>query len=248
MLTRTQGIVLKTFPFAEADLIVTYLTRDHGVRKAFAKSPRKIKSRFGGSLEPLTLAKISLMGREDAQLPRLTQSDILRPFQSLRESYSAIVRLMAMAELTIGLMHEGEPAGEAFSLLSDTLDFMERNNAKIGTAALYYKIRLLKLAGYAPGLKGCGRCGAEVMDFYVSHGTVLCAPCARGSRAGDAVALTAGASKVFATLLHWDMARLNRLKVSDAMIAELDGLIVEHVQHVTSKALLTNGFSAAASG
>ncbi|MCK4912050.1 MAG: recombination protein O N-terminal domain-containing protein, partial [Thermodesulfovibrionales bacterium] len=34
MQLRTEGIVLRTFPFAEADLLVTYLTPDHGVRKA----------------------------------------------------------------------------------------------------------------------------------------------------------------------------------------------------------------------
>ena len=47
MLRRTEGIVLRTFPFGEADLIVTFLTADFGLIKVFAKSPRKIKSRFG---------------------------------------------------------------------------------------------------------------------------------------------------------------------------------------------------------
>ena len=47
MLQRTEGIVLRTTPYGEADLIVTYLTKDHGIIKVFAKSPRKIKSRFG---------------------------------------------------------------------------------------------------------------------------------------------------------------------------------------------------------
>ncbi len=43
MLQRTEGIVLKTDLFAEADLIVTYITKDCGIVKTFAKSPRKIK-------------------------------------------------------------------------------------------------------------------------------------------------------------------------------------------------------------
>ncbi len=58
MLKRTNAIVLKTFPFGEADLIVTHLTYDFGLINTFAKSPRKIKSRFGSSLEPLTCSKI----------------------------------------------------------------------------------------------------------------------------------------------------------------------------------------------
>ena len=81
MLQRTEGIVLRTFPFGEADLIVTYLTPDFGLIKLFAKSPRKFKSRFGSSLEPLTHSKISFWGKEDAPLPKLTQSDIMQPFR-----------------------------------------------------------------------------------------------------------------------------------------------------------------------
>ena len=50
MLHRTEGIVLKNFPYGEADLFVTYLTPDMGIIKTFAKSPRKTKSRFGSSL------------------------------------------------------------------------------------------------------------------------------------------------------------------------------------------------------
>ncbi len=86
MLKRTEGIVLRTIPFGEADLIVTYLTPDFGIIKLFAKSPRKIKSRFGSSLEPLTHSKIAFWGKEDTALPRLTQSDILHPFHSIRDS------------------------------------------------------------------------------------------------------------------------------------------------------------------
>jgi len=63
MLKRTEGIVLKTNPFGEADLIVTCLSKDYGILKTFAKSPRKIKSRFGSSLEPLTHSKISFWGK-----------------------------------------------------------------------------------------------------------------------------------------------------------------------------------------
>ena len=76
MQTRTEGIVLKSMAYGEADVIVTYLTADLGIRKGFAKSARKIKSRFGGSLEPFTHSRITLLGKEDASLPRLTQSDI----------------------------------------------------------------------------------------------------------------------------------------------------------------------------
>ena len=108
MLKRTEGIVLKTIPFGEADLIVTYLTYDFGLIKAFAKSPRKIKSRFGSSLEPLTYSKISFWGKEDANLPRLTQSDIILPFKSIRERLDCFLKASEIIELTVNTLPEHE--------------------------------------------------------------------------------------------------------------------------------------------
>ncbi|MDA8169866.1 MAG: DNA repair protein RecO [Nitrospiraceae bacterium] len=117
MLGRTEGIVLRSRPFGEADLILEYLTRDFGVRSAFAKSPRKIKSRFGGSLEPFIHSRISLLGREDASLPKLTQSDIMTSFQPLREDIKALLQATEFAELILKLLPEREPAPRVFELL-----------------------------------------------------------------------------------------------------------------------------------
>src|SRR4030042_2109208 len=106
MLKRTEGIVLRTIPFGEADLIVTYLTPDFGIIKLFAKSPRKIKSRFGSSLEPLTESRMSFLGKEDAALPRLTQSDIVHPFRLLRDNLRCFLMLSEIIELTISFIPE----------------------------------------------------------------------------------------------------------------------------------------------
>ena len=130
MLTRTEGIVLRSNIYGEADLIVTYITRDHGLVKVFAKSPRKVKSRFGSSLEPLTYSKIAFIGKEDAGLPRLTQSDIVKPFHSLREDYGCFIRLAEILELMIHFLPEKEPNANMFALLLRMLTKLnpEHNN------------------------------------------------------------------------------------------------------------------------
>ena len=91
MVYKTEAIVLRTHHFGDADLIVTYLTPSRGVVKAFAKSPRKTKSRFGSSLEPLTHASIALMGKEQTSLLRITQSDIITSFQNIRDNFDDFV-------------------------------------------------------------------------------------------------------------------------------------------------------------
>lgn len=240
MLRRTEGIVLKSFPYGEADLIVTYLTPDYGLIKAFAKSPRKIKSRFGSSLEPLTHARISLRGREDAALPRLTQSDIIRPYQALRESYGCFVRLSGMLELTVSFLPEGEPNRAAFNLLLGMMSMMERDCSDL--CALVYGIRLLGLAGYSPRLKGCARCGKRGRKFYVSHGSIICEQCTGNlveAERKEARPLSHGSIKLYETLLTWDLSKIPRVKASLGMLKELSDMLDSHVEYTLSRPLKT---------
>ena len=243
MQTRTEGIVLRTFPFAEADLLVTYLTVDHGVRKAFAKSARKVKSRFGSSLEPLTYSRVTFMGREDAELPRLTQSDILRPHQGLREGLACFALASEMVELTMGLLPPGKPAQGAFALLKEMLAQMERECSTLNS--LIFKIRLLGLKGYAPHLSGCGRCGAPSGRFFVSQGAVLCERCAGGLDRARAkvVSVSPGSVRLYDSLGTWELDKTARIKPSGAMLSEVRGLLDAHVEYILSGPLRSRVFA-----
>ena len=127
MLQRTEGIVLRTIPFGEADLIITCITPDFGLIKLFAKSPRKIKSRFGSSLEPLTHSRIAFWGKENTALPRLTQSDIIHSFQSIRDNLYCFLKVSEIIELTLCFIPERDVNRKVYSLLLNTLQAIEDN-------------------------------------------------------------------------------------------------------------------------
>jgi DNA repair protein RecO (recombination protein O) len=241
MLHRTEGIVLKSSPYGEADLIVTFITRDMGIIKAFAKSPRKIKSRFGSSLEPFTYSKVSLWGREDSPMPRLTQSDIIRPFQGLRERLQCFLMLSEIAELTLALMPEGKANEKVFALFKEALMLMEGDCSRI--FSLLYKIRLLELKGYAPALDGCARCGSAAQRFFGSQGSVICDKCAgkAGPEGGGGIKLSPGSIKLYAAMGRWELSRVPRIKASDAMLSELSGVLDSHIEHTLTKPLKTKG-------
>ena len=241
MQTRTEGIVLKSMDYGEADLIVTYLTRDMGIKKAFAKSARKIKSRFGGSLEPMTHSRISLMGKEDATLPRLTQSDIIRPFQELREEYNCFVRLCSMVELTCGLLPEGAENRPSFEFLLRMMGRMASGCSNLD--ALIYRVRFLKLKGYAPKLDICSRCGAGSAWFYPTQGAVVCEKCAvipnvvlpqdRKQR----LPVSQGATRLYEAILGWEFEKTARLKASPAMLEEIRAIVDAHAEHLLTRPL-----------
>jgi len=247
MLTRTEGIVLRTILFGEADLIATYLTPEHGLLKVFAKSPRKINSRFGSSLEPLTHARISFWGKEDAALPRLTQSDILHPFHSLRDKLSCFLKVTEIIELTLHFVPERDANIRAYSLLLDTLHAVEKERIAEDLILSQYKIKFLKLTGFAPKVDVCGRCGKNGHSFFLSQGAILCKECIKGPGViyenGPAICLSPAVARFYNDLLTWDAAKIKRIKPSEALFTELSKVLNVHIQYILAKPLRSSDFN-----
>ena len=71
-----EAIVLRTHKLAEADRIITLLTREHGIVRAVAKGVRRTSSRFGSRLEPFTHVNLMLY-RGRGSLDTITQAEIV---------------------------------------------------------------------------------------------------------------------------------------------------------------------------
>jgi len=244
VLHRTEAVIFKTAPFSDADLIVTAFTLDYGLVHAFAKSSRKTKSRFGSSLEPLTYTKVSFWGREESSLPRLTQSDIIKPFQSLRERPGCFFQVMEIIELTLGFLAERETYRECFHLLITTLNRIENDSLKNSAVfnTILYKIRLLDMLGYGPRLEGCARCGTSGHNFYISHGSIICGICAEGM--DNPMKLSLGLIRLYESLRKWDLSKIDRIKITGALLSELSKVLNSHIQYTVSKPLKTRAFLA----
>jgi DNA repair protein RecO (recombination protein O) len=259
MLKRTSGIVLKSSVFGEADLIVTYLTSDYGVLKVFAKSPRKMKSRFGSSLEPLTYSRISFFGKEETALPRLTQADIIRPFNSLREDFRTLVAICEMLELNICFLPERDPCPELFDLLLTTLTKLETNSGR-RLYYLFYKIKFLEMTGYSPKLDVCGRCGSGVhhgndrgrtepgasgvsaqgwYDFYILHGSIICPGCR--SAGDESLQLSRSALKFYRSIQQWNSALIDRIQAPESLVSEIGGVIDSHISYALGPSRIARG-------
>lgn len=246
MLTATEGIVLKTLKYAEADLIITYLTLDKGIIKTFAKSPRKTKSRFGSSLEPLTHAKITLLGKEQS-MPRIIHSDILKSYQGLRENFLDFINISKLAEILISLTHEGAPNKKLFFFFLNVMNLVESVEKKQKDSLhLISRIHLLAMLGYAPRLKGCGKCGIKSFDFYPDSGTTLCKKCAgaRTDKNASPVKITDNIIKFYSHCVGWPIHALTRLRPAHETISTLSTLLEEHLNYLLNKRLLTSEFLA----
>src|SRR6059036_280085 len=74
----TDALILRTYKLGEADRIVVFLTRDRGKKRGVAKGARRPRSRFMGSLEPLTEAKVAYFESERRELVGLNFAEPVR--------------------------------------------------------------------------------------------------------------------------------------------------------------------------
>ncbi len=91
-----EAIVLRTWPFHEADLLVSLFTRERGKVKGVARHAMRSRRRFGGALEPATQVIAHYTERPREDLVRMDSFEIVwspltAPVDALRAAGLALV-------------------------------------------------------------------------------------------------------------------------------------------------------------
>lgn len=113
----SESLILRTYPYREADLIVSFFTRDQGKLRGIARGVRRPKNRFGSGLERLSHVRLFYFLRENQEPARLDRSDLLGPPVFLRADYATSVALDVLAEVSEQLLPEHEANDAYFRLL-----------------------------------------------------------------------------------------------------------------------------------
>jgi DNA repair protein RecO (recombination protein O) len=184
----TEAVVLRSIRYGEADRVLHLYTRDRGRIGAMAKGVRRVKSRFGGRLEPLFRVELILReGRGD--LCTVTSAETVDAHPALRDRRDSLDRATQACDAVLRLLDSQEPNRPAYNLLCRELQLLDREPAAATRAqALAFRLKLLLASGFAPELAACASCGERehVGGFSASAGGVVCPGCEAASFAlGD---------------------------------------------------------------
>ena len=83
----SETFVLRTYPFREADLIVSFFTRDLGKLRGVARRARRPKSAFGSGLERLSHVRMAYFQRENSELANLSGCELIESQFALQSDY-----------------------------------------------------------------------------------------------------------------------------------------------------------------
>jgi DNA repair protein RecO (recombination protein O) len=178
-LYRDDGVVLRTQKLGEADHIVTVLTRKTGKVRAVAKGVRRTRSRFGARLEPFT--HVDLLLYQGRSLDTITQAEVIRPYGApLSADYPRYTAGVAMLETAERFTpEEREPTLRQFLLLIGGLRSLGEREHEASLVLDAFLLRSLAVAGYAPVLDECARCGRKdrLSAFALAAGGMVCSNC-----------------------------------------------------------------------
>ena len=234
----TEAIVLGSQRLGEADKLVTLLTAERGKVRAVAKGVRKIKSRFGASLEAFTHSALVLFERRPGDLMRLNQASILHSFPELRRDLGRITGAGRAARMAGLLSPDGEANPRIFELLLRLYLEIERGHQDLELTLRFFEIHLLKYAGYLPKIDHCLKCGRlfspGTVYFSASAGGALCESCHRRDPAqSDPVSKGTLAFLGQTARMGWN--KLDRLRAGKPIRVELRELLNTSFSHITGR-------------
>ena len=121
---KTEGIVLRSMRYGEADRILHLYTPMRGKVGAIAKGVRRTKSRFGGRLEPFFHLHLLLHeGRSD--LLTVTGVETICAYARLRSDGAGLDSAARACDAVGRLFDTQEPNPAVFHLLSNELALLD---------------------------------------------------------------------------------------------------------------------------
>ena len=231
-LYRDEGVVLRVQKLGEADRIITVLTRRHGRVRAVAKGVRRTRSKFGATVEPFSHVDLQLFAGRNLDI--VVQAESLTAYGSALVTdygrYTAATAVLETAERLTA--EEREPSLRLFLLVVGALRALtggghEQVPARDPSLVLdAFLLRAMSVAGYAPALVDCARCGAEGPHraFSIPAGGTVCPVC----RPSGAASPPPAALALMVDLLtgDWDAAET----AEPGARREASGLVAAHLQ------------------
>ena len=159
-LVTTNAIVLKSMRWGEADRILTFFSLRLGKVRGIARGARRMKSRFGGMLEPFSSVNLTLFDKRNDGLASVSQVDSLESFISLRENLDHIWAASCMVALVDGVTADRDPSPTIFHTLLEGLRSLARTDDP-GLLTLIFQIQVLGQSGFQPQIDQCASCGRD---------------------------------------------------------------------------------------
>ncbi len=183
MRMNTDALVLRVTDTGESDRLVTLLTSEYGVLRAFANRAKKINSRMHGATQSLCYGDFSVYKSRDSYI--VDDAVAKEVFFGLREDIEKLALAQYFCALAAELVPEMEPAKDYLRVILNSLHLLESQRRSNNFLKAVTELKFMVFSGFMPDLTACPECGCEPQGeiyFNVSEGCIFCKKCGNGER------------------------------------------------------------------
>ena len=154
----SESLVLKSHNLAEADRIVVFFTREHGVVRGVAKGAKRLNSRFGSMLEPFSIVNLDYFEKEDRDLVSIRNVDLVRSFFAEASDPAVLQSYAYIADLLIAFAPPHDANENLYRMIKACVESGGSSPVELAAIRLYFELWLLRLAGFLPNWSLCDEC------------------------------------------------------------------------------------------
>lgn len=211
----SKGVVLKTTPYKENDLLVHVYTQEFGKITLLAKGARKMTSKNAPSVLPLTLSTFEMNLRPGiSPLMRGTPDNY---YKHIKETIECEIVADYLLEYYYRYIGENVPSQEDYRWLLGTLDALEKGYSYLLVYAMINSY-IMKSNGVDIEVDHCALCeSTKAVAFSLENGGFVC----NEHRTPRDQILSVDAMKAMRHIYKRQIEDIDKIKVEDAILLEL---------------------------
>ena len=236
MITKVEGIIVKTTNYGETSLIIELYTKEYGTIGVMGKGVKSMKSRLRALTQKFTYGFFYIYYKED-KLSILKDADIINHFTHIHEDITLISYLNYITELTTQVYKESQNE-DLFTLMIDGITKINDGlNSSVITHIL--EVKYLDYLGVGLHLNSCINCGEtkSIVTIDPDQGGLLCKDCYKGERLYPIKII-----KLLRMYLLVDIKSITKLDISPVLEKEIELFLSSYYHRYTGMYLQSKDF------
>ncbi len=176
----TDGLIIREKSTGEQNRMVTVLTREYGLIRAYVYGAKKIGSRTGAATQLFAFSDLGIKESRGSYIIEAAKPKEV--FFNLRNDVKKIALAQYFAELCETLAPEKENTEEYLKLILNSLMLLMNDKRDEKIIKSVFELSILSLSGYMPNIIACDECGKyedEFMFFDTTNGNIFCENCGK---------------------------------------------------------------------
>jgi DNA repair protein RecO len=172
MILTTEAIVLRSRKYGDSSRLVSLFTYENGLLTVIAKGSRNFKSKFGSSVQPLSIINANIYKKPNRDLHLLSNAELEATLSNIHKSIEKITVGMALMESILLTQEQDHANPELYETLKEKLIKLNTIEIHPFTIFISFQIKLAEIMGFGIDFSGVNG-SREDLTFFFPEGNFL---------------------------------------------------------------------------